>query len=220
MADATVPEHPWIDQIIKLAESDLDAARGLLQRFLGAQDALFATTVTIASLVTGLAFSNDAPVFSLLGMPVVAVLAYLDAVMRVHQGRAAQRAWRIEELFHKYLRVLRERGVARPAAVADLRRAIDVYQFGIERAFERVRWNQLVAVPRRAPRWWLFPVVIAVLAACSWLSQPEPKSASQVCLTTPGGFVRLSKLPDRVSGTLSLIECPKTQTTPASSTKS
>lgn len=208
MTDASVPEDPWVDDVMKVAEHDLDAARGVLQRLLTTQDALLATAVSVTTLLTGLAITNHAPLFSGLGLPFVGVLAYLDAVAKVHTGRITQRSWRIEELFARYVKALRERDVARPAALSDLRRAIDQYQFGIERAFEEVQPKHLRREVRRQARWWLFPCMFAVLLVATAVAWPKDRS-SPVCVAADGGIVRLNKAPERVSGKVTLVPCPK-----------
>lgn len=210
MTDASIEELPWVDHVMKVATTDLDASRGLLQRLLATQDALFATTITVASLLIGLALANHAPTLGLIGVPIVAVLGYVDAVVRVHAGRTAQRAWRIEDLFDKYVKALRERRVARPAALADLSAAIDRYQFGIERAFERVTATQLTREIKRSPRWWLYPCIVGVLGLGSWVASDPPQKPSSVCVAAQGGVLRLSTLPERISGSVMLVPCPHT----------
>ncbi|MDQ6945829.1 MAG: hypothetical protein M3256_06035 [Actinomycetota bacterium] len=56
-----LPELPFADDVMATASGDLDASRALLQRPLSIGDALFASTLTVASIFTGVALGGHQP---------------------------------------------------------------------------------------------------------------------------------------------------------------
>jgi len=205
----SVPELPFVDDVIEVAITDLDSSRALLQRLLAIQDALLATTLTIVSLLLSLGFTNDRAAVVLLALPVVVVLACVDATTRVHFQRVSERIARLETLLHHYVVALRELRTARPTAVRNLRRSIDAYQFGVERAFEHVSAKQLRRANGRVPRWWLYPGMAALIALCALVMPVGRSPGSSVCIETAGGGVaRVNEPPEAVSGSVTIVPCP------------
>lgn len=171
---ASIPELPFADDLLATATRDLDAARALLQRFLAVGDTLFATTLTVASLFAGLAFSNHRPAVASSAIPIVLCLGYLDGANWVRFRRASTRIRDLEGLFEAYISVLRETKTARPDAILRLRRRIDHYQFGIERTLKPSTTADVWAVNHTRLRWWLYLAVALVLLACAVFWIPSP----------------------------------------------
>ena len=177
-SDASVPELPFVDDLLKVARDDLDAARGLLQRLLSIGDALLASTLTVAGLFLGLAFSNHSKAAAFVAVPIVLVLAYLDAANWVHFRGVTSRIRSLEGLFDAYIIVLRERGTVRPDALSALRGQIDEYQFGIEGTLETPTRSELWEQNHARPRFWIYLVMAAVLAACGFFFVQSGASTS------------------------------------------
>jgi hypothetical protein len=163
VADAAVPELPFVSDVLELAEKDLDASNSLVQRLLAIGDGLLATTLTIASLFIGLAFSSHHPAIVLAPTPLALALGYLDGLNWVHFRQASGRVRQLEYLFQAYIRALRETGAARPDAIDLLRHQVDGYHFGTEGSLVSVSVTDIWLDNRTRLRWYIYLVVAAVM---------------------------------------------------------
>lgn len=170
----SIPELPFADDLLATATRDLDATRALLQRFLAIGDALFASTLTVASLFAGLAFSNHRRAVAWSAIPIVLCLGYLDGANWVRFRRASTRIRDLEGLFQAYISALRETKASRPDAVRGLRQRIDHYQFGIERTLKPATVGDVWRVNYTRLRWWLYLALALVLLACALFWIPSP----------------------------------------------
>lgn len=216
MAEPSISEMPFVDDVIEAATGDLDASRSLLQRLLATQDAFLATALTSATLFSGLAFTSDTAALAFVGIPLVLALGYLDAINWVHFRRVSSRIRSLERLMHHYVVALRETGTVRGAALRNLRRRIDGYQFGIERTFQVVNWGDVWRTNRTRVRWWLHGALALALAVCGGvLAATSSGVDTPVCLETAGGVAEVEGVPRVVQGTVVVVPCPKkVQATP------
>lgn len=215
MAEPSIPELPFVDHVVEAATGDLDASRLLLQRLLTIQDAFLATSLTSATLFTGLAFTSETAALAFVGIPLVLALGYLDAINWVHFRRVSSRNRSLESLLHHYVVALRETGTVRGTALRNLRRRIDGYQFGIERTFQVVNWGDVWRTNRTRIRWWLHGALALVLALCAGVVAATSGVDTPVCLETADGVAEVEGVPRVVQGTVVVVSCPRTvETTP------
>lgn len=207
MTDPTIPELPFADDVLEAAGTDLEASRALLQRLLGTQDALLATSLTTSTLFTGLAVSLDNPALVVVGVPLVLALGYLDGNNWVHFRRVTSRIRSLEGLIHHYVVALRETGAARPDALRNLRRRIDGYQFGTERTFQVVRPSDVWRANKRRVRWWAHAVLAAALALCGGVIAMQDGGATGTCVVTDAGVAEVEGPVVVVDGEVTLVPC-------------
>jgi len=214
VADPSIAELPFVDDVIAAANSDLDASGALLQRLLAAQDALLATALTAASLFTGIAFTSGDTALAFVGIPLVLALGFLDAINWVHFRRVSTRIRSLEHLIHHYVVALRETGTVRAAALRNLRRAIDRYQFGIERTLQTVSWSDIWRTNRKRVRWWLYGALAVLLAICGGVVAASSSGDDErVCIEVSGGVAQVREFPRVTQGTVTVVSCPKPSTT-------
>jgi hypothetical protein len=208
-SDVSLEEIPFAGSLMEIASGDLAATRTLVQRLVAAQDALLATSTTIATLLAGLAFSAKSAIPALVGASLVIIVAYIDAIARVHTSRATHRLRVVERLFNSYVKVLRERGAARPQAVQGLRREIRRYSFGTEQAFEAVRLTDIWSVNRSRARSYFhvcLAVAMVVVGVIIWSSHDDKEP---LCVLVEGGGVaRVDEAPRPAVGALTIEPCP------------
>ena len=214
----TIPELPHADDILQLIGKDLAEVRSLLQRLLTTEDALTGAALTVSAAMLGLALSSKEAAIAWMTPLILVLLGYFAGSVTVHRQRAAGRVRDLEHRVHTYVIVLRESGVARPRAIAKLRRAIDGYTYGVEGTFEKVTLKDLWRVNRRQPRWWLYSL-LAVIAVASalLLSLSSSDQQTRVCIQTgqPAVVAQLDRLPKLTQGSILVAACPAGATTPA-----
>jgi hypothetical protein len=170
---ASIPELPFVDDLLAVAWRDLDAARGLLQRLLTIGDAALGSSFTVASLFIGVAFSDHRPAVVFSAVPLVIIFWYLDGDNWARFRRVANRIRDLEGLFELYVSALRETKTARPDALARLRQGLDHYEFGIERTLVVSTPVDIWKQNRGRLRWWLYAALAAVLLLCGLLWVPS-----------------------------------------------
>lgn len=204
--DAAVPEIDHLDEILRLAESDLDAARSSVGRVIGTRDALRAagTTLTLASL--GLAVANDEPDIAVLAVPLILLLGLGEARQEIALNHVTDEARRSEKVVDGYFKVLREVGDERLIEVERLRGRIDQYEFGIERTLRRAKFSQYARATIGRPVWYLFVLLVALLIGAGVYLNRGTKT-DDVCLDTGRREVRVAELPEVEDGELVVIPC-------------
>jgi hypothetical protein len=212
-----VPELPHAEDILQLIGKDLAEVRSLLQRLLTTEDALTGAALTVSAAMLGLALSSKEAAIAWMTPLILALLGYFAGSVTVHRQRAAARVRALEHLVHTYVIVLREHGVARPRAVANLRRALDGYTYGVEGTFEKVTLTDLWRVNRRQPRWWLYCLLAFIaVASALLLSLSSSDSQTRACIQTGQSAVvaQLDRLPKLIQGSILVVACPAGPTTP------
>jgi len=209
MVEESIPELPFVDDLLEVARNDLDASRALIQRLVAIADALLASATTVAGVFAGLAFSNDRKALALVAVPLVLLLGYLDGANWVHFRRVSSRVRLLERLFGAYVVALRETATVRVQAIADLRTEVDQYQFGTERTFAPPTPKQIWRNNRSRARWWPYTLIAVILMVCGVFIIHDPQS-TKVCVSTPnGGILQLDSIPLAVSGPITLVPCPE-----------
>jgi len=169
----SIPELPFVDDLIAVAWRDLDAARALLQRLLTIGDATLASSLTVASIFGGIAFSDHRAAVVLSAIPIVVVFWYLDGDNWTRFRRVANRIRDLEGLIQLYVSALRETKVSRPDALHRLRQGLDHYQFGIERTLVVSTPLDIWKQNYGRLRWWLYGAVTGLLLACGLFWVPS-----------------------------------------------
>jgi hypothetical protein len=164
---SSIPELPFVDNIIEVATPDLEASRDLLQRLLTIQDTLLAAALTVAGTFAGLAFAYSRRSLALIAVPLIVVLWYLDGTYWVHFRRVSRRIRSLENLFRSYIESLRVVGDGpRQMSISRLRNQVDSYEYGVERSLKVPKLLDVWRSNCKRVRWWFYAAIAALLTGC------------------------------------------------------